>query len=80
MERFKKNRKVYTVATFLVVLLALGVGQMIANQSAQAQGAQAPKFEVDPFWPKPLPNGWGSPVKPPSARLMWMPACWPVCR
>jgi hypothetical protein len=24
----------------------------------RAAGAQAPKFEVDPFWPKPLPNGW----------------------
>ena len=24
----------------------------------EAAGAQAPKFEVDPFWPKPLPNGW----------------------
>ena len=26
---------------------------------AQAQGKpQAPRFEVDPFWPKPLPNHW----------------------
>src|SRR5438045_6237329 len=24
----------------------------------EAAGEQAPKFEVDPFWPKPLPNGW----------------------
>src|SRR6186713_1206065 len=23
-----------------------------------AQAAQAPMFEVDPFWPKPLPNHW----------------------
>ncbi|MEA2939345.1 MAG: hypothetical protein QOC56_2849 [Alphaproteobacteria bacterium] len=25
---------------------------------AVAQGAEVPKFEVDPFWPKPLPNNW----------------------
>ena len=23
-----------------------------------APGKQAPKFEVDPMWPKPLPNHW----------------------
>jgi DNA-binding beta-propeller fold protein YncE len=27
--------------------------------TAEAQGApEAPRFEVDPFWPKPLPNQW----------------------
>lgn len=26
--------------------------------SAQAGGKQAPVYEVDPFWPKPLPNHW----------------------
>src|SRR5579871_1023153 len=26
--------------------------------AAQATGVQAPKFEVDPMWPKPLPNHW----------------------
>lgn len=25
---------------------------------AAAQGRAAPTFQVDPFWPKPLPNGW----------------------
>jgi hypothetical protein len=58
MERFKKDRKVYVGATFVAILLALGVGQMIAGQSASAQAKQAPKFEVDPFWPKPMPNNW----------------------
>ena len=41
---------------------ALGVGQALVEQhasTAQAKGAvQAPRFEVDPMWPKPLPNGW----------------------
>jgi DNA-binding beta-propeller fold protein YncE len=58
MERFTRNRKVYVGATFVAILLALGVGQMIATQSASAQAKQAPKFEVDPFWPKPMPNNW----------------------
>jgi hypothetical protein len=26
--------------------------------AAQSRGLQAPVFEVDPFWPKPLPNHW----------------------
>ena len=28
------------------------------SSSVQAQGKEAPSFEVDPFWPKPLPNHW----------------------
>jgi hypothetical protein len=51
------------IATFVVVLGALGVGQHWLLQTAVAEqsGAstvQAPKFEVDPMWPKPLPNHW----------------------
>jgi DNA-binding beta-propeller fold protein YncE len=26
--------------------------------AAQQSGVEAPRFEVDPFWPKPLPNHW----------------------
>ena len=58
MERLKKNRKVLVGSTFLAVLLALGVGQRLLDPAASAQGKQAPKFEVDPFWPKPMPNNW----------------------
>jgi len=46
-------------------LLALGLGiglgprQLRQDVAAQTRGAaQAPMFEVDPFWPKPLPNHW----------------------
>ena len=44
----------------LTLATALGVGSMLLGKQAtvQAAGEQAPKFEVDPFWPKPLPNGW----------------------
>jgi hypothetical protein len=31
---------------------------MISACIAMAAAAEVPKFEVDPFWPKPLPNNW----------------------
>jgi DNA-binding beta-propeller fold protein YncE len=49
------------VAVALVgALAALGIGQAVLDNSARAQGrtVQAPMFEVDPLWPKPLPNHW----------------------
>ena len=34
-------------------------GVLTRQAAIEAQGAaQAPRFEVDPFWPKPLPNHW----------------------
>jgi DNA-binding beta-propeller fold protein YncE len=46
--------------TFLVVIVALAIGQSLLARAAAQQGAgvEAPRFEVDPFWPKPLPNNW----------------------
>lgn len=45
--------------TFLSLLATLGVGQaMLERAAAQQGGVQAPRFEVDPLWPKPLPNHW----------------------
>ena len=57
MERVMRNRKVYVGAAFIAVLLALGAGQALLDRTA-AQGNQAPRFEVDPYWPKPMPNNW----------------------
>jgi DNA-binding beta-propeller fold protein YncE len=50
-------------AGVLVVGVGLGLGlrlrPVVAVAAAQTRGAaQAPLFEVDPFWPKPLPNHW----------------------
>jgi len=46
---------------FLALILALAAAQAMLDRAA-AQGrtetVQAPRFEVDPFWPKPLPNHW----------------------
>jgi DNA-binding beta-propeller fold protein YncE len=45
--------------TFLVVLVALGLTQAALERAAAQQGSiEAPRFEVDPFWPKPMPNHW----------------------
>ena len=57
----KRTRNLLVGAGFLALLVALGAAQYMLQQTAaaQAQGAtQAPRFEVDPLWPKPLPNGW----------------------
>ena len=45
----------------VALLAALGIGQALLASSAAAQArnsVQAPRFEVDPLWPKPLPNHW----------------------
>jgi hypothetical protein len=41
-------------------IVGLGIGQSLLQHRAQAQGSSvsAPVFEVDPLWPKPLPNNW----------------------
>ena len=47
-------------ALLALSVAGLGVGQALLQTKADAQSAtvQAPMFEVDPMWPKPLPNGW----------------------
>lgn len=56
-----KRRDLYLGSALLGVLLALGIGQAMLERTAVAQtqpGVQAPMFQVDPLWPKPLPNHW----------------------
>src|SRR5258705_3397166 len=54
------RRNLYVGVAVLTLATALGAGSMLVGKPAvvEAAGEQAPKFEVDPFWPKPLPNGW----------------------
>ncbi|HEU4618189.1 MAG TPA: hypothetical protein VFV10_09115 [Gammaproteobacteria bacterium] len=40
------------------VALAFGSALIGAAAASAAEPVQAPAFEVDPFWPKPLPNHW----------------------
>jgi hypothetical protein len=55
----KMKNKILAGAALAVSLVGLGLGQsMMVSGVATAQGPMAPSFEVDPFWPKPLPNEW----------------------
>ncbi|MEA2905296.1 MAG: hypothetical protein QOI12_2683 [Alphaproteobacteria bacterium] len=49
-----------SLAALGAAILALGAGQALLQRHAEAQGSSvtAPMFEVDPLWPKPLPNNW----------------------
>src|SRR5688572_28194935 len=51
-----RMKRLWQAGSFLTIVAALGVAQ--AALDAQVQTVEAPRFEVDPLWPKPLPNGW----------------------
>src|SRR5262245_4999098 len=56
-----RTRKLIIGAAFPITLAALAAAQISleSRAAAQSKGAvQAPRFEVDPLWPKPLPNHW----------------------
>lgn len=51
--------KLLTGLILIIALVALGIGQSkFQNAVAANNELMAPAFEVDPFWPKPLPNQW----------------------
>src|SRR6185436_3461483 len=57
----KRNALIGTLLTSLVVLLGIGQGLFEKRAAAQAKAGtkvQVPRFEVDPTFPKPLPNHW----------------------
>lgn len=39
-------------------IVALGIGERALQGASEGRQVQAPSFEVDPFWPQPLPNHW----------------------
>ena len=50
-----------TAAALLTIAAALGLTSRTVERRALAQAKaapQAPRFEVDPFWPQPLPHKW----------------------
>ena len=57
----KPSRTLAIGATLVAVLTVLAFAQGALERKAAAQAgaaAQAPRFEVDPMWPKPLSNHW----------------------
>jgi DNA-binding beta-propeller fold protein YncE len=48
-------------SSFVVLVVALAIAQKLVAKTTAAPGnrvVMAPRFEVDPLWPKPLPNHW----------------------
>ena len=57
----KPKRNVLFGLLLFALIAALGFGSACLERSAETaagQAVEAPIFEVDPFWPKPLPNHW----------------------
>src|SRR5205809_1725631 len=52
-----QSRNLILAGTLVTAIAALGIRQAVL-QGATRQAVQAPRFEVDPMWPKPLPNHW----------------------
>jgi hypothetical protein len=55
------KRNLLIGATFVAVLGMLGVAERALDRTVSAQSrssVQVPIFEVDPFWPKTMPNNW----------------------
>src|SRR6202050_3862908 len=48
---------IFTLLALLAVL-ATTYAALERRAVVEAAGVQAPRFEVDPMWPKPLPNHW----------------------
>jgi len=53
-------KPLFFIGLALVLFITLGLGQNHLQQNATAASGSrmVPHFEVDPFWPKPLPNKW----------------------
>ena len=47
-------------AVLAAIAAALGAGSILVDRMSRVSAAavMAPRFEVDPMWPKPLPNHW----------------------
>ncbi len=60
----RNRRNLLISAALLALIVACGVGQSVVEDAAEEQQAAAgggkmvPMFEVDPLWPKNLPNHW----------------------
>src|SRR4051812_29351485 len=58
--RNRMKRNLYVGALLVALIALLGAGSFLLEKRSVAEAAttMAPRFEVDPLWPKPLPNHW----------------------
>jgi len=54
----KSKWYVYIGTLVLALALAVGLGTWTPATQADGKGAKPPTYQVDPFWPKPLPDNW----------------------
>jgi hypothetical protein len=54
----QRKRVPWTVPVLGAVILSLALGQRQLASALEREAVVAPSFEVDPMWPKPLPNHW----------------------
>src|SRR5262245_25908400 len=52
------SRNVRIGFVLFAALAACGLASVLLERAAKAASVDAPRFEVDPLWPKPLPNKW----------------------
>jgi len=57
-EQTMTRKRIVVGGALIVGIVALGIGQAALDAAAARQMVEAPIFEVDPYWPKPLPNHW----------------------
>jgi hypothetical protein len=56
-----QRRKLLAAAGFVTLIVAMACASEAMDSAASADytaAGMAPMFQVDPFWPKPLPNHW----------------------
>ncbi|HEY7446491.1 MAG TPA: hypothetical protein VH701_28975 [Vicinamibacterales bacterium] len=61
MGHSRRKRHLRVGTAFAILISALSIGHVLLARAAAAQAPRelrAPMFEVDPLWPKPLPNHW----------------------
>jgi len=59
MKGTRDRRNLILGSAFVAILAALAACQaLLDSNAASGPTVQAPQFEVDPLWPKPLPNHW----------------------
>ena len=57
----RRKRNLFIGSSLLALIIACGAEQPAVDEAADEQatdGKMAPMFEVDPLWPKNLPNHW----------------------
>jgi hypothetical protein len=57
-EAMMRRRKLAAAIALVTAICALGIGQAVLQGATKKPAVMAPTFEVDPLWPKPLPNHW----------------------